>query len=201
MSKNKVKNNNKGFTIIEVLIVLAIAALILLVVFLAVPNLQRSQRNNGRQSEAARLSTAVTTMIGNDQGTLPGFQIGGTTYNSTQADNDGAGLVANFGTFKYLKISSGTGAAVPTASTALTAGTLTIYVPPNLIISPSSGASTYTAPSGGGDAIAIVDNAKCGSSGATMTLTGGTAGQSVATIYTTETASGAYNLACIQTQD
>jgi prepilin-type N-terminal cleavage/methylation domain-containing protein len=38
-----------GFTIIEVLIVLAIAALILLIVFLAVPALQRNARNNSYQ--------------------------------------------------------------------------------------------------------------------------------------------------------
>ncbi|HPW47952.1 MAG TPA: prepilin-type N-terminal cleavage/methylation domain-containing protein, partial [Candidatus Saccharibacteria bacterium] len=36
------KKDQKGFTIIEVLIVLAIAALILLIVFLAVPALQRN---------------------------------------------------------------------------------------------------------------------------------------------------------------
>ncbi len=199
MSKNQVKNNNKGFTIIEVLIVLAIAALILLVVFLAVPNLQRSQRNNGRQAEAARISTAVTTMIGNDQGSLPGFIGAATSSDATQAGADAAGLVANFGAFKYLKITSGAGqATVPAKTTALSVKTLTVYAPASAT---GSGASSWTATAGGGDAIAIVDNAKCGSSGATMTLTNGNPGQSVATIYTTETATGAYNLACIQTQD
>ncbi|MDQ3065292.1 MAG: prepilin-type N-terminal cleavage/methylation domain-containing protein, partial [bacterium] len=39
---SRIKNNNKGFTIIEVLIVLAIAGLIMLIVFLAVPALQRN---------------------------------------------------------------------------------------------------------------------------------------------------------------
>ncbi|HUS26041.1 MAG TPA: type II secretion system protein [Nevskiaceae bacterium] len=40
---------SKGFTIIEVLIVLAIAGLILLIVFLIVPSAKRSSRNYGRK--------------------------------------------------------------------------------------------------------------------------------------------------------
>lgn len=54
---NKIKKDNKGFTIIEVLIVLAIAGLILLVVFLAVPALQRQSRNT-------QLKAAVTNVLG-----------------------------------------------------------------------------------------------------------------------------------------
>ena len=38
--------NKKGFTIIEVVLVLAIAGLIFLMVFLALPALQRSQRDS-----------------------------------------------------------------------------------------------------------------------------------------------------------
>ena len=45
------KKRAEGFTIIEVLIVLAIAGLILLVVFLAVPALQRNARNTQRNAE------------------------------------------------------------------------------------------------------------------------------------------------------
>jgi prepilin-type N-terminal cleavage/methylation domain-containing protein len=63
----------RGFTIIEVLIVLAIAALILLIVFLAVPALQRSQRNNARKSEAARFGAAVVEFYsGQTPPALPG---------------------------------------------------------------------------------------------------------------------------------
>ena len=40
-----IMKNKKGFTIIEVVLVLAIAGLIFLMVFLALPALQRSQRN------------------------------------------------------------------------------------------------------------------------------------------------------------
>lgn len=45
-------NKNSGFTIIEVLIVLAIAGLIMAIVFLAVPAITRAQRNYGRKSYA-----------------------------------------------------------------------------------------------------------------------------------------------------
>ncbi len=48
-----------GFTIIEVMIVLAIASMILLIVFLAVPALQRNARNTGRKRDAAQLISAV----------------------------------------------------------------------------------------------------------------------------------------------
>ena len=62
------KSNQKGFSIIEVLIVLAIAGLIMLVVFLAVPALQRNARNNARQSEASVLSTAINDCVTNNNG-------------------------------------------------------------------------------------------------------------------------------------
>ena len=43
--------NKKGFTIIEVVLVLAIAGLIFLMVFLALPALQRSQRDSQRKNQ------------------------------------------------------------------------------------------------------------------------------------------------------
>jgi len=70
LSKLK-KSDNKGFTIIEVMIVLAIAGLILLIVFLAVPALQRSSRNTQRKNDAAAISGAVANYISNNGGSLP----------------------------------------------------------------------------------------------------------------------------------
>ena len=52
-------NNKKGFTIIEVVLVLAIAGLIFLMVFIALPALQRSQRNTRRRQDMARISSAI----------------------------------------------------------------------------------------------------------------------------------------------
>ena len=70
MLKN-LKKNNEGFTIIEVLIVLAIAGLILLVVFLAVPALQRNSRNTQRKSDVSALLGAFQEIVNNTNGTLP----------------------------------------------------------------------------------------------------------------------------------
>lgn len=66
------KKKSEGFTIIEVLIVLAIAALIMLIVFLAVPALQRNSRNNGRNNDAARISAAVIECLSNRNGDANG---------------------------------------------------------------------------------------------------------------------------------
>src|SRR5687768_2405279 len=65
------KTNNKGFTIIEVLIVLAIAGLIMLVVFLAVPALQRNSRNTQRKSDVSAMLGAVSEHVSNNAGRLP----------------------------------------------------------------------------------------------------------------------------------
>lgn len=65
------KKSSNGFTIIEVLIVLAIAGLILTIVFIAVPQLQRNARDNQRQNIASRLSTELQTFSSNNQGQYP----------------------------------------------------------------------------------------------------------------------------------
>lgn len=67
----KLKNRTKGFTIIEVLIVLAIGGLILLIVFLAVPALQRNSRNNSRRNDVAHLAGLVNEYAANHGGLLP----------------------------------------------------------------------------------------------------------------------------------
>ena len=77
MLKN-IKRKTEGFTIIEVLIVLAIAGLILLIVFLAVPALQRNSRNTQYRSEAARILGATQEFVNNNNGTLPAASGSGT---------------------------------------------------------------------------------------------------------------------------
>ena len=62
------KKKVSGFTIIEVMIVLAIAGLIMVIVFIAVPQLQRNQRDNARQNIANRERPEIETYDGNIQG-------------------------------------------------------------------------------------------------------------------------------------
>jgi prepilin-type N-terminal cleavage/methylation domain-containing protein len=65
------KNKQKGFTIIEVVLVLAIAGLIFLMVFIALPALQRNQRDTQRKNDLSRAQTAVNNYQSNNRGSLP----------------------------------------------------------------------------------------------------------------------------------
>lgn len=65
------KLNTRGFTIIEVLIVLAIAGLIMLIVFLAVPALQRNSRNTQRRNDVSAVVGSVQEHQSNNNGQLP----------------------------------------------------------------------------------------------------------------------------------
>ena len=69
MSRQQLKE--KGFTIIEVVLVLAIAALIFLMVFIALPALQRNQRDTARKQELQKVVAAVTTWQSNHRGSSP----------------------------------------------------------------------------------------------------------------------------------
>ena len=68
MSTNQ---NKKGFTIIEVVLVLAIAGLIFLMVFIALPALQRGQRDNQRRDDASRVVSQLQSYATNNRGALP----------------------------------------------------------------------------------------------------------------------------------
>lgn len=67
----QLKKQDKGFTIIEVMIVLAIAGLILLIVFLAVPALQRNSRNTQIKNDAGTIAGAISAFESNNSGTVP----------------------------------------------------------------------------------------------------------------------------------
>ncbi|HEX6416135.1 MAG TPA: type II secretion system protein [Candidatus Saccharimonadales bacterium] len=66
-------NKEKGFTIIEVVLVLAIAGLIFLMVFIALPALQRNQRDTQRKNDLSRVQTAVQNYQSNNRNQLPDF--------------------------------------------------------------------------------------------------------------------------------
>ena len=62
-----------GFTIIEVALVLAIAGLIFLVVFLALPALQNSQKDTARREDVGRVISALQSYETDNGGDLSGF--------------------------------------------------------------------------------------------------------------------------------
>jgi prepilin-type N-terminal cleavage/methylation domain-containing protein len=65
------KGSSRGFTIIEVVIVLAIAGLILLLVFQAVPALQRNNRNTQVRNQTATVFAGINDFITNNGGRMP----------------------------------------------------------------------------------------------------------------------------------
>ncbi len=65
------QQRTKGFTIIEVVLVLAIAGLIFLMVFTALPALQKSQRDTARKNDVSTVASAVTNFSGNNRGAFP----------------------------------------------------------------------------------------------------------------------------------
>lgn len=69
----KQQSKQKGFTIIEVVLVLAIAGLIFLMVFIALPALQRNQRDQQRRNDLGRVQTAIQNYQTNNRNALPTF--------------------------------------------------------------------------------------------------------------------------------
>jgi prepilin-type N-terminal cleavage/methylation domain-containing protein len=119
--KLPISKSERGFTIIEVLIVLAIAGLILLIVFLAVPALQRNSRNTQYRTEGARILAVTQEFINNGGGTLPTCA----TFpcNSGTAGTDPAKIVAlanlkNITTLNMQQAAGNLTALTPTLTTA-----------------------------------------------------------------------------------
>jgi len=71
MNTNLKRRVASGFTIIEVMIVLAIAGLIMLIVFLAVPALQRNAHNTSIKNDVSSVLGAVNEYENNNNGNLP----------------------------------------------------------------------------------------------------------------------------------
>ena len=70
--KSTYKNKaGSGFTIIEVILVLAIAGLIFLMVFIALPALQRSQRNTQRRNDVALVLSQINDYQTSNGGLIP----------------------------------------------------------------------------------------------------------------------------------
>lgn len=71
MNVQRKTKQTKGFTIIEVVLVLAIAGLIFLMVFIALPALQKSQRDSARKSEVGTVASAIQSYMSNNRNKLP----------------------------------------------------------------------------------------------------------------------------------
>lgn len=123
-----VTDKKQGFTLIEVVLVLAIAGLIFLIVFLALPALQRSQRDTQRKQDISRFMSQVTNYTSNNQGSLPGGAsptsadwntfVSNYLTNSNQTFND-----PNTGA-TYSVTYTGT---IPATAPTMTAGNITVY--------------------------------------------------------------------------
>lgn len=119
-----VPSKNKGFTIIEVVLVLAIAGLIFLVVFLALPALQRGQRDTQRKQDLGKVMSQVTSYQSNNQGALPTDWDG--TFKTNYMTANGAAFAdpSNGSTYTISSRTSTTGTNVPGG---ITAGNVWIY--------------------------------------------------------------------------
>jgi prepilin-type N-terminal cleavage/methylation domain-containing protein len=155
MFKN-LKKRSEGFTIIEVMIVLAVAGLIMLIVFLAVPALQRNQRNTSRKSDAARVAASIVNFYSN------GGQVPASTGDLTTIAGD-AGNLAFYGTL--------TSTATAPATT-----------PNNISFQTKQSAAALAAANA--DTMQVVTGSKCGAGGATTTS--GASAKNIALQYTIE---------------
>ncbi len=183
------KKSDQGFTIIEVMIVLAIAGLILLIVFLAVPALQRASRNTSRKDDAANISAAVATYESNNSGNLP------TNFGVNQNNNNYLDVCASGGVAATGVVISGTCTGnIETANLG--------YFTPGTVYVTAATAASHTAPTIGTTASAtvvttasaiLVTNETCGGANA-----GAYTPRSASVWYDTETGgTGAGALQCV----
>lgn len=63
--------SDSGFTVIEVVIAIAIAGLIMVLVFLGAAQLSSGRRDNERKADAARVLNATRQWVNNNNGTMP----------------------------------------------------------------------------------------------------------------------------------
>ncbi len=95
---------DKGFTLIEIVLVLAIAGLLLVIVFLAVSGAQKSRRDTQRKNDVSRVAASLENYASNNNGAYPAtpalfnaaFTVGG-PYELTNAKDPLSGAVYTYG--------------------------------------------------------------------------------------------------------
>ncbi len=186
----KSKTNQKGFTIIEVLIVLAIAGLILLIVFLAVPALQRSSRNTQRKNDAAAIGSSIANYISNNGGQLP-TGVGGDGTNTNNILFYGSTSNTETAKLGYYTVAAAAGSASATNSGNVSLLNVTAVKTPTVVPSGTAPATTTITT----DQVLIYTGENCDSTG----TKGGTLSTRTAAIfYVAETGSGDGSLQCIE---
>jgi len=100
------RKEKEGFTIIEVVLVLAIAGLIFLMVFVALPALRRSQRDTARKNDVSIVAAAVTSYSSNNRGDFPTTQTIA-SYVTELSDNSNAVYVLDSSTVTIKGIDDG----------------------------------------------------------------------------------------------
>ena len=78
-NKDLIKDNQQGFTIVELVIVIAIASLILVIALAVVPTIRRSARDRARNADISALQAQITTYQSNNSGSLPTAATGSLT--------------------------------------------------------------------------------------------------------------------------
>lgn len=73
----------KGFTLIEIVLVLAIAGLILVIVFLAVSGAQKSRRDSQRKNDLSRVASQLESYASNNNGSYPTTGAGWTGFTTS----------------------------------------------------------------------------------------------------------------------
>ena len=129
-----VQTKTKGFTIIEVVLVLAIAGLIFLIVFLALPALQRQQRDTQRRSDLGRVIAAIQSYQSNNTNKLPQDFNGSTVAVAGQTALIGTSYLGTFNdpstTSSYVSVETQT--TVAAAKTAASAAATATWVTGNI---------------------------------------------------------------------
>lgn len=149
--KQLTQSKSGGFTIIEVVLVLAIAGLIFVMVFLALPALQRGQRDTAAKQQVGNILSALTTYASNNRGSM--LSNDGTSATSLASYLDGTagsgvGGVATWpvsvSTFSIPTPTILTSGAAGTFSTALATnpfGNIAIYI--NATCNPATSNKAY----------------------------------------------------------
>ncbi len=92
----------RGFTLIEIVIVMAIAALMILVVFQGVTGAQKSQRDSTRKQEAGRIQSMLETYASNNNGVYPSSAAVGTNGAAlTNLESNSVAPLASGASAKY----------------------------------------------------------------------------------------------------